>query len=90
MFKIDICDSFSTMGNCKVATYADDNTFHGDNTLAGERTNKLDRSLGEASNVLLDWLCANQLQRNAGKDNALLSSKENLSINIIIFKIEIN
>ena len=78
------------MSNCKIATYADDNTLYGDNTLAGERTNKFDSSLGEASNVLLDWFRANQLQRNAGKRNALLSSKENLSINIGIFKIEIN
>ena len=88
--QIDICDLFSTMSNCKIATYADDNTLYGDNTLAGERTNKFDSSLGEASNVLLDWFRANQLQRNAGKRNALLSSKENLSINIGIFKIEIN
>ena len=70
------------MDNYKTASYAGDSTFY----VVGERTNEFDRSVGEASNVLLDWFRASQLQVNAGKHNALLSSKENLSINTSNFK----
>ena len=71
-----------TVENCKTASYAGDSTFY----VAGERTNEFDRSLEEASNVLLDWFHASQLQGNAGKHNALLSSVKNLSINTSNFK----
>ena len=83
LFNIFICDLFFIMDDTEFASYADDNTPY----VSGENLDEVISLLEEKSRDLFRWFELNQMKANPEKCHLLLSTDENLQININNVKI---
>ena len=78
LFNIDICDLFFIIVDCDIANYADDNIPY-------LSLKNLEEDLTGLENVLsnlFQWFTENELKGNTSKIYLLISSGENVHVNI--------
>ena len=78
LFNIDICDLFFIIEDCDIANYADDNTPY----LSGKNVEEVLNGLENVSSNLFQWFTENKLKGNASKCHLLISSGENVLVNV--------
>ena len=78
LFSIDIWDLFFIIEDCDIANYADDNTPY----LNGKNIEEVLNGLENVSSNLFQWFTENELKGNASKYHLLISSGENVHVNI--------
>ena len=78
LFNIDICNLFFIKEDCDIANYADDNTPY----LSGKNVEEVLNGLENVSSNLFQWFTENELKGNASKCHLLISSGENVHVNI--------
>jgi hypothetical protein len=83
LFNIFICDLFFIMKDTEFASYADDNTPY----VSGKNSDEVISLLEEKSRVLFAWFEKNQMKANPEKCHLLLSTDDNMEINIDNVKI---
>ena len=78
LFNINICDLFSIIKDCDIANYAEDNTPY----LSGRNVDEVLNGLENVSSNLFQWFTETELKGNASKCHLLISSGENVHVNI--------
>ena len=78
LFNIDIWDLFFIIEDCDIANYVDDNTPY----LSGKNVEEVLNGLENVSSNLFQWFTQSQLKGNASKCHLLISSGENVHVNI--------
>ena len=78
LFSTDICNLFFIMKDCDIANYADGNTPY----FSGKNVEKVFNGLENVSPNLFQWFTENELKINASKYHLLISSSENVHVNI--------
>ena len=78
LFNIYLCDLFLLVCNIDVASYADDTTPD----VTGDDIESTVRQLEQAAKLLFQWFSDNQMKGNEGKCHVLISTKENVCVNI--------
>ena len=78
LFNIDICGLFFIIKDCDIANYADDNTPY----LSRKNVEEVLNGLENVSSNLFQWFAENKLKGNATKCDLLISSGENVRVNI--------
>ena len=78
LFNIDMCDLFFIIKDYDVANYADGNTPY----LSGKNVEEVLNGLEIVSSNLFQWFTENELKGNASKCHLLISSGENVHVNI--------
>ena len=78
LFSIDICDLSFIIEDCDIANYADDNTPY----LSGKYVEEVLNGFENVSSNLFQWFTENELKGNASKYHLLISSDENVHVNI--------
>ena len=78
LFNIYLCDLFLLVCNIDVASYADDATPY----VTGDNIESTVRQLEQAAKLLFQWFSDNQMKVNEGKCHVLISTKENVCVNI--------
>ena len=84
LFNIDICDLFFIIEDCDIANYADDSTPY----LSGKNIEEVFGGLENVSSNLFQWFSKSELKGNASKFHLLISSGENVLVNIGTSKIK--
>ena len=77
-FNIFLCDLFFSMNETDFASYANGNTPY----VTGNSTEDVINSLKNVSITLFKWFADNQMKANKGKCQLLISSSENVTINV--------
>ena len=78
LFNIYLCDLFLLVCNIDVASYADDTTP----CVTGDNIESTVRQLEQAARLLFQWFSDNQMKGNEDKCHVLISTKENVCVNI--------
>ena len=78
LFNIGICHLFCIIEDCDIANYADDNTPF----LSGKNVEEVFNSLENVSSNLFQWFTENELKGNESKCHLLISSGENVHVQI--------
>ena len=78
LFNTFLCDLFYSMHETDFASYADDNTPY----VTGDSTEGVINSLENVSIKLFKWFADNQTKANKDKCHLLISSSENIAINV--------
>ena len=78
LFNIDLCDLFVIMDQHDIANYADDNTPY----VSGKNIDEVVKSLEEASRLIFKWFNDNQFQGNTSKCHLLLSTDQQVHVNL--------
>ena len=78
LFNIYPCDLFLLVCNIDVASYADDTTPY----VTGDNIESTVRQLEQAAKLLFQWFSDNQMKGNEDKCHVLISTKENVCVNI--------
>ena len=78
LFNIYLCDLFLLVCNIDVASYADDTTPY----VTGDNIESTVRQLEQAAKLLFQWFSDNQMKGNEDKCHVLISTKENVCVNI--------
>ena len=78
LFNINICDLLFIIEDCDIANYADDNTP----CLNGKNVEGVLNSLENVSSNLFQWFTENELKGNASQCHLLISSGENVHVNV--------
>ena len=84
LFNIYICDMFYDIGDCDIASYADDNAPYASSSNLDALINKLE----ESTNNLFQWFRNNHMKANADKCHLLVTGNYEVSANINEFEIE--
>ena len=84
LFNIYICDMFSDIDDCDIASYADDNTPYASSINLDALINKIE----ECTNNLFQWFRNNHMKANADKCHLLVTGNYYVSANINEFEIE--
>ena len=85
LFNIDICDLFFIIENYDIANYAGDKTPY----LSKKNVEEVLNGLENVSSKLFQWLTENELKGNGSKCHLLISSGENVHVNIGTLQIKI-
>ena len=83
LFNIYLYDLFLLVCNIDVASYADDTTPY----VTGDNIESTVRQLEQAAKLLFQWFSDNQMKGNEDKCHVLISTKENVCVNIGITQI---
>ena len=78
LFTTDISDLFFVIEDCDIANYADDSTPY----LSEKNAEKVLKSLENVSSNLFQWFPENELKGNTSKFHLLITSGENVHVNI--------
>ena len=78
LFNIGICNLFFIIEDCDIANYAADNTSY----LSGKNVEEVLKGLENVSPNLFQWFTENELKGTASKCHLLISSNENMHVNI--------
>ena len=78
LFNIGICNLFFITEDCDIANYADGNTPN----LSEKNVEEVLNGLENASSNLFQWFTENELKGNTSKIYLLISSGENVHVNI--------
>ena len=78
LFNIYLCDLFLLVCNIDVASYADDTTPY----VTGDNIESTVRQLEQAAKLLFQWFSDNQMKGSEDKCHVLISTKENVCVNI--------
>ena len=78
LFNNAICDLFFIIQDCNIANYADGNTPY----LNGKNVEEVLKGLENVSSNLFQWFTENELKGNTSKCYLLISSVENVHVNI--------
>ena len=78
LFNIGICNLLFIIEDCDIANYAADNTPY----LSGKYAEEVLKGLENVSSNLFQWFTENELKGNASKCHLLISSGENVHVNI--------
>ena len=78
LFNIDLCDPFIVTDNIDIASYSHDTTPY----VIGMTLDSTIKSLEKIADFLFTWFNYNQMKGNEGKCNVLLSSQDNVHVNI--------
>ena len=73
-----MCDLFFIIEHCDIANYADDNTRY----LSRKNVEEVVNYLENVSSNLFQWFTENELKGNASKCHLLISSGENVHVNM--------
>jgi len=83
LFNIFLADLFFIVDDMNIASYADDNTpYMAENNIDG-----IIESLEQASEKLFDWFKNNLFKSNADKCHVLISTNDNVDVNVSGFNI---
>ena len=78
LFNIYLCDLFLLVCNIDVASYADDTTPY----VTGDKIESTVKQHEQATKLLFQWFSDNQMKGNEDKCHVLISTKENVCVNI--------
>ena len=84
LFNIYLCDLFIFTDNIDIAGYADDTTPY----VSGVTLISTVESLEKIAHLLFTWFNYNQMKRNKDKCHVILSSQDNVHVNIGTAQIE--
>ena len=78
LFNIYICDMFSDIDDCDIASYADDNTPYASSINLDALINKIE----QCTNNLFQWFSNTHMKANADKCHLLVTGNYDVSANI--------
>ena len=84
LFNIYLCDLFMFTDNIDIASYADDTTPY----VSGVTLDSTVKSLEKIADLLFTWFNYNQMKGNEDKCHVILSSQDNVHVNIGTAQIE--
>ena len=78
LFNIYLCDLFMFADNVDIASYADDTTPY----VSGVTLDSTLKWLEKVADLLFTWFSYNQMKGNEDKCHVILSSQDNVHVNI--------
>ena len=84
LFNIYLCDLFMFADNIDIASYADDTTPY----VSGVTLDSTVKSLEKIADLLFTWFNYNRMKGNEDKCNVILTSQDNVHVNIRTAQIE--
>ena len=84
LFNIDLCDLSVIMDQHDIANYVDDNTPY----VSGKNIDEVVKSLEKTSRLTFKWFSDNQFQGNISKCHVLLSTDQQVHVNLTTAQIK--